>query len=274
MLITEDQKKSLEILFNSIRLSHGSGKIGEDRQSKIRQILSYLEVIDAQLRKLSSKRSLIFTDFAAGNCYLSFLVYHYYSVLRNREIEIHCIDFNERLMSNSKKNAESLGFSNMHFHSMDILEFSLPRNIDLSYSLHACDSATDKAIYMGYKLKASCILSVSCCQHSLKKDFKNQIIPGISRYRSFKERLLYMAADSMRAHLLEMKGYKVDIFDFTSSRYTDKNVMIRARSCGRKPSKDLQDSYLAIRRGFHISPELENLMGKISDEELRRKTAS
>lgn len=274
MLITESQKVSLEQLFSSIRLEKSRGREGDDKAGKIRQIISYLEIIDAHIRKLSAKRRLVLTDFGAGNCYLSFLIYHYYTVLKKRDIEIHCIDFNESLMRNSEERARALGFTNMHFHSMDILEFSLPGRVDLSYSLHACDGATDKAIFMGYKLNAGCILSVSCCQHSLKKEFSNQIIPGLSCYKAFKDRLLYMTADAMRAQLLEMKGYKVDIFDFTSSRNSDKNAMIRARSCGRIPQENLQDQYLAMRRGFHMAPLLESLLGIIPDEDLRRKTAS
>lgn len=260
MLINKDDAKSLELLFKKIKLRKSVYTAEDDQEVKIKQILSYLEVIDAQIRKMSKKRKLVILDSAAGNCYLSFLVYHYYSVIGKRDIEIHCIDINKRLMDNSREIAQSLSFRDMHFHSSDILEFSMKGEVDLSYSLHACDSATDKALYLGIRMNARCILSVSCCQHSLNKVFRNQALKGVSRYKSFKTRLLYIISDTMRAHLLEMSGYKVDIFDFTSSRNTDKNVMIRARKGNFKSNPQIQDEYRSLFRGFNIKPELEGFL--------------
>lgn len=85
------------------------------------QNLSYLDVIDSQVCKLSKKRKLIFIDSAAGNCYLSFLVYHYYKNICQRNIEIHCIDINKSLINNSSEIALSLDYTGMHFHTCDIL---------------------------------------------------------------------------------------------------------------------------------------------------------
>jgi len=263
MLIDRNQTKTLHTLFHIIKLRKSNAGMSDDQKTKIEQILSYLEVIDAQVRKLSKKRKLVFVDSAAGNCYLSFLVYHYYRNLCGREIEIHCIDINGGLMDNSREIAASLEYGGMHFHTCDILEFApgnLPGPADVAYSLHACDTATDKALYLGVKLGARSILSVSCCQHSLGKSFRNNALKGVTRYKSFKSRLLYIIADTMRAHLLEMEGYKVDIFDFTSTRYTDKNVMIRAKKGGRKFTGALEDEYRTLYHGFNIRPELERLL--------------
>jgi len=115
---------------------------------------------------------LVFVDSGAENCYLSFLVAYYYTHIDPRTVEIHCIDWNERLMENNRIKAESLGMKQLRFHGMSIGDFHLDRPVDLVYSLHACDTATDLALHLGMRLASRAILSVSCCQTTVKKEFR------------------------------------------------------------------------------------------------------
>ena len=258
MVIMQDHIDSFRSLFHLIKLRRIDPN--SEGRKKIEQILSYLEVIDAHVRKASKKRKLVFVDSAAGNCYLSFLAYHYYRNLRDRDIAIHCVDVDRRLMQNAQDVARALGFEEMYFHASDILEFSVESRVDVAYSLHACDTATDKALYIGLKLGADSILSVSCCQHSVRRSFRNTAVKGVTRYKAFKERLLYMVADTMRAHLIALSGYRVDVFEFISSKHTDKNIMIRARKTGSTGRGDLASEYAALRRGFNLEPTLARLI--------------
>ncbi|MEI8671731.1 SAM-dependent methyltransferase [Vibrio sp. SA48] len=140
-----------------------------NKTKKVEQILAFLEVIHSQVRKYSSKRELVFVDSGAGNCYLSFIVYYYYTNIVKRPVQIHCVDFNKKLMDKNRTLADSLGFTGMHFHAADIELYTHNGDIDVAYSLHACDIATDKAMLLGLKNNARHIVSVSCCQHSVKK---------------------------------------------------------------------------------------------------------
>ncbi len=263
MNLNEGQLSELDQFFDLILhgQSRHKGKEAPDRACKRNQILDYIEIIDAHIRKLSRKRTLTFIDFAAGNCYLSFLTAWYYNNVDKRPVEIFCIDRDERLLDNCSRKAVRMGFNNMEFHGCDILDFSYTGKVDISFSLHACDTATDKAIYQGLRLASPCILSVSCCQHSLKKQFKTREEAGWSGFRAMKDRLLYMTADTMRGRLLEMEQYNVDLFDFTSSRNTDKNLMIRARREGSSGNSDTARlRYDALKKEFSIEPELACLM--------------
>ncbi len=260
MFFTTNQIEPVERFFEKIKLGSSSQSRSDDDKFKIKQIVSYLEIIDGQIRKLSMKRRIVLLDSGAGNCYLSFLIYYYYTVLMNRDIEIHCIDTNGRLMENARQKAHELSFTEMHFYSCDILDFELNTSVDVAFSLHACDTATDKALYLGLRLNAKCIFSVACCQHSLVKNFRNRTIQGFTGYKAIKSRMIYMVADVMRAKLIEMAGYKVDIFEFTSSRNTDKNLMIRAGKGGTKSYMAAYEEYRHLRNGFGLKPELENLL--------------
>jgi hypothetical protein len=128
------------------------------------------------------------------------------------------------------------------------------------YSLHACDTATDQTLYMGMRLQARTILSVSCCQATLKKEFRPGGLSGITRHRVFKDRLLYMVADAMRALLLETGGYDADVIEFVSSRHTDKNIMIRAKRSQVKDKNRIREDYERMQQSFRMKPRLEEYM--------------
>lgn len=259
-MVNKENAEQLNSLFHLIKLKRGRTSEGEGYTTKIEQIVAYLDVIESQMNKLSKKNKLVLVDSGAGNCYLSFLVYYYFKNIMDRDIEIHCIDSNKKLMNNCKRIAESLDFDEIYFYSCDITEFSLDKNANVTYSLHACDNATDKALYLGLKLNAQVIFGVSCCQHSLAKNFKSKPIKGVTRYKAFKNRLLYIVADTMRAHLLTLNGYKVDIFDFTSTKNTDKNIMIRAIRQPGGNKKKIQEEYDNLHDSFNIKPMLEDLI--------------
>jgi hypothetical protein len=252
-------ESSLASLFHMIRLRQGASDDG-DAARKIGQIKSYITILDAGMRGLSRQRKLILVDCAAGNCYLSFLAYHRYAILKGRAIEIHCVDIDRRMMDNARLTARSLGFTEMHFHACDILKFNTVERADITYSLHACDSATDKALFLGMSLGASSIFSVACCQHSAARALRSRGLKGITRYKAFRNRLVYMVVDTMRAHLLALNGYRVDVFDFTSTRNTDKNTMLRARRTGQVANQAIQREYKALRAGFGVEPGLARLL--------------
>ena len=260
MLINKEIREELNNLFFLLKLQDRHSNSSIDKQVKIEQIIAYLEIIHAEIRKASKKRKLVFIDSCAGNCYLSFLVYYFYNKIENREIEIHCIDYNEKLMTSNAKLASEMNFKNIFFHSKDIIEYSTDQKIDLVYSLHACDIATDKTMFLGIKTKAKIILSVACCQHSIS--MKPSSFKIVVRYKSFRDKMLMMISDTLRALLLERNEYKVDIFDFVSSRYTEKNTMVRAVRTGFKKQIDPIEEYNNLSRDFKMKPFLEELLSE------------
>jgi hypothetical protein len=132
-------------------------------------------------------------------------------------------------MEKNRQRAQSFEFERMFFHACDIEDYAHNGRPDRVYSLHACDSATDKTLSLGLRTEARNILSVSCCQHTIMKKMRRHPYTGITRHQVFKKKLVYMVGDSLRAMLLEMQGYQVDIIEFSSIRYTDKNIMLRAK---------------------------------------------
>jgi len=254
MLIDRGTREKMDSFFGMIKLRNRSNI---DTACKIEQVLAYLEIIHAVIRKYSKSRTITMVDCCAGNCYLGFLVCYFYMNIEKRNVIVHCVDKNETLMNRSAELAAELGFENIHFHSCDVMEFTMNEKPDMVFSLHACDLSTDRAIYCGLKNGSRSILTVSCCQHTILKNFRNPRYRGITRHKIFRDRIGYMVGDSLRAIILEMHGYDTDIIEFVSSRYTDKNIMIRAVKGGKGPGRELAEDYDRISREFRVRPELE-----------------
>lgn len=261
-MFSREERAALNAFFQRLKLCNHKNESGKDKGAKIEQILAYLEIIHAQIRKYSKKRRLVCIDGGAGNCYLSFLVYYFYTEIDRRPIAIHCLDNNGRLMDKASQRARDLELDHMYFHACDIADFSLSDSVDMVYSLHACDSATDKTLHLGLRQNAPCILSVACCQHTTRKQLRGHPYTGITRHRIFKDKIVHMVGDALRALLLEMRGYKVDILEFVSPRYTDKNIMMRVRKSHVRNVDALRDEYLRIRDAFHVVPSLEEYLGE------------
>jgi len=259
-LVDKIKREELADLFQVIKLQSRNAYVSIDNEVKIEQIIAYLEIIHAELRRLSKKRPLVLIDSGAGNCYLSYLVYYYYKYIQKQPIIIHCIDANARLMQGNKALAERMNFEHMYFHACDIDAFEPNQKVDMVYALHACDVATDKSIYLGVRSKARVILSVSCCQHSLS--LKSDGLKSVLRHKAFRDKAIMMISDSLRALLLEQVGYKVGVFDFVSSRYTEKNTMLRAVRTEFKKQIDSNVEYERVSQEFGMRPHLEYLLEK------------
>lgn len=258
-MLIEHETKKLLIEFSGrlgLKASQTYGKA--DKSRKIEQILAYLEAIHSQLRKYSFRRELVLVESGAGNCYLSFILYYFYSEVIKRPIQIHCIDINEKLMDKNRRIAEELGFEKMFFHAADIEQYIHEGKIDAACSLHACDTATDKAIALGLRNNARHIFSVSCCQHSLKGRMQaSKVTEGITKHSVLKERLMYSILDSMRALLMEMFSYDVSVVEFCSSRATDKNLMLRAHKRQLGSLELVRSQYRRLKQAYSLSPYLE-----------------
>ena len=90
----------------------------------------------------------------------------------------------------------------------------------------------------------------------------HDFMPSIKRHKPYKERLVDMVSDSMRALLLESIGYKVHIFDFTPEKYTSKNIMLCAEKNQFNVNKSIKamEDYEKLFESFNIRPALENYL--------------
>lgn len=261
MTLLDFNLSNLTTLFREIGLYSSGNKLFQSQTRKHQQILAYLQQFQSIFGKFGTKKPLVLLDCGCGKSYLSFVLYEYCRSVLKREIKIIGIDWNPELIRKCQNSAESLGF-NMEFISSTVNTFQTKTKVDIIYSLHACDKATDQTIATGINLGARYILSVSCCQHTNREKISNHPLTSISRHKPYKERLVDMIGDSMRALLLESIGYRVDIFEFIATNQTPKNIMLRAiKDTAKKERRDeALTQYHQLVNMFNFAPELERLL--------------
>ena len=238
----------------------GEGRIVHDRYDKFRQINRFLEFIEDILPALDKGKIVHIIDFGCGKSYLTFAMYYYLKILKGYDIEVTGLDLKKDVIENCNRLARRYGYDRLRFLHGDIASYEGQDQVDMVVTLHACDTATDFALYKAVLWNARVILSVPCCQHELNRQMSCQDLSAVLQYGLLKERMAALVTDGLRAELLTCAGYKTQVLEFIDMEHTPKNILIRGvREDGRHPFA-LSEKYLSCRRLFHVSPTLERLL--------------
>ena len=247
-----------------------SGKIIRTRYDKYRQINRFLEFIEDILPELPTDRTVHIIDFGCGKSYLTFAMYYYLKVLKHYDIRITGLDLKQKVIEDCQALADRYGYDGLQFLCGDIADYNGTDEVDMVVTLHACDTATDYALYKAVKWHASVILSVPCCQHELNRKMQCETLSGAFQYGLIKERTAALMTDAMRGQLLEMKGYKTQLLAFIDMEHTPKNILIRGvKSKGLLPKaarKQQMENYQKCRDFFGAELTLEKLFKEMEGE--------
>ena len=247
-----------------------SGKFIRTRYDKYRQINRFLEFIEDILPELPTDRTVHIIDFGCGKSYLTFAMYYYLKVLKHYDIRITGLDLKQKVIEDCQALADRYGYDGLQFLCGDIADYNGTDEVDMVVTLHACDTATDYALYKAVKWHASVILSVPCCQHELNRKMQCETLSGAFQYGLIKERTAALMTDAMRGQLLEMKGYKTQLLEFIDMEHTPKNILIRGvKSKGLLPKaarKQQMENYQKCRDFFGAELTLEKLFKEMEGE--------
>ena len=233
------------------------GAVLKPRYDKFRQINRFHEFVKDIADELPKDREISIIDFGCGKSYLTFAIYYYLHELCGMDVRITGLDLKKDVINKCNQLSEQYGYDKLIFKLGDIADYDEQNNVDMVVTLHACDTATDYALYKAVSWNSKVILSVPCCQHEVNKQIKNDIMSPILNYGILKDRMSAIMTDAIRAEVLKIKGYRTEISEFIDMEHTPKNLLIRGVKSREKGDKEALDKMI---REFNIEPAIIKLL--------------
>jgi SAM-dependent methyltransferase len=228
--------------------------------AKRRQVDAFLRALESTVDGPVSH----VVDLGCGNAYLTFAAYRYLSQ-RWPDVTVTGVDVREDQRERNTALAAQLGYrQGIRFVAGSIVDAPVD-GADVVLALHACDTATDEALARAVGWQARYVLAAPCCHHDLAAQLKERGAPSpyrmIVRQPILRERFADVLTDGVRAALLRLYGYRVDVVEFVESRHTPRNVLLRARRTGAAPTPEQRGEYAALVDAWGVTPALERLLG-------------
>ncbi len=216
---------STAIYLERLGITNTHGMVKKDMQHKFKQINRYVEIVDGILKDIPFTEGLSVADMGSGKGYLTFALYDYLQT-KNIAATVTGIELRPELVAICNDISHNSNFTKLHFVEGSIQQANIA-GTDILIALHACDTATDDAIYKGIKAGSKIIMCAPCCHKQIRREMNpDNIIKNITRHGILMERQAEMLTDTIRSMILEAHGYKTKIFEFIHLENTPKNILI------------------------------------------------
>jgi SAM-dependent methyltransferase len=280
-VLDHDRSKSRRLdagdpLFEVLGIAGSDGRIKPTRVAKFRQVQDFLAALDPVVpdllasvapEGLSSRRPLRVVDLGCGNAYLTFAALRYLSTVRSLPVHIVGVDVKAQARQHNAAAAARLGMSDqVHFIDSTITAATVEVPPDLVVALHACDTATDDALARAVRWRTPLILAAPCCHHDIQRQLAQADTPEpyrlVTRHAILRERFADVLTDALRAAVLRILGYRVEVIEFVDSVHTPRNALIRAVRTDAPPSQATLAAYRSLIAAWGVQPRLATLLAE------------
>jgi hypothetical protein len=267
--LSHDRKKTTLIsqgafYLKALGITNEKSEIREKQQDKWKQINKFIEIVSKIFEKspLKDRSSIKITDMGCGKGYLTFAVYDYFKNTLGIDVEVIGVEAKSNLVELCNSIAKAAEFEKLSFVNDFIGNYEL-RHTEILIALHACDTATDDAIFQAIKANAEIVMVAPCCHHEIRPQIKApEMFKNILKHGVLLEKMAETITDGLRALILEKMGYKTKVFEFISPEHTPKNNMIVAVKNHNQSQPDEIDKQIQQIKNFYGIKEqrLENLL--------------
>lgn len=234
--------------------------------NKYRQVHHFIEALAPILKEATPGETLHIVDMGCGKGYLTFALHQF---LRENGLHPETVGVEKRssLVRLANEIAGQLRESAIRFIPGEINDVEVTP-IDILIALHACDTATDDAIYRGIKEGCRWIVVSPCCQHELRPQLTAPAgLEPLFKHGVQVDRMTETVTDTLRCLYLEAWGYQTRIQEFVGTEHTAKNLLIVASRTGKSgPRDDLVDRALDFQHQFGIQNQrLASLLSRTTE---------
>ena len=250
-----------------VGIADHKGQIKSSKNDKYKQVEEFLRLLvpslnsaieAGQIAQPSENKPLSIVDLGCGHAYLTFAAHQY---LRSIGMSVHVTGIDVRPASRDRNNeiATKLGITDTITFKAEEIASTTANRADVAIALHACDTATDDAIAWAVASQTKLMLIAPCCHHDIQRQMNESPEPwgALTKFGLMKERLGDLLTDSLRAQLLRIVGYRVEVIEFIGGEHTPRNMMIRAVKTDAKPEAIDIQRYREICAQWGITPDLE-----------------
>jgi SAM-dependent methyltransferase len=265
--IEHDREKRKQIdpnafYLRALGITTDRGEIRDKQQDKWKQINKFVETLSSLFDKspLKGRTELNIVDMGSGKGYLTFATYDFFKNIRGIDVKVTGVDTKSELVGLCSDIAKASEFEDLKFVHGYIGDFEL-KDADILIALHACNTATDDAIFQGIKAETDLIVVAPCCHQEIRPQITPpEMLKNILKHGVMLEREAESITDGLRALLLERSGYSTRLFEFISIEHTPKNNMIVGTRGAKKP-EDIDEQIDAIKEFYGIENQrLESLL--------------
>ena len=260
-------------VFVALGLSDHEGRMKPSRQAKYRQVEEFLRILDASvaeavakghLRRPTDAEPLRIADLGCGNGYLTFAAQRFLTHVRELPVVVTGVDARQQSADHNTAVATGLGMA-ADFVVGSIAEVVVDPPPEIVLALHACDTATDDALARAVGWEAPLVLAAPCCHHDIAAQLRRNPTPApyalLTRHGILRERFADTLTDAVRASLLRLQGYRVDVMQFVESKHTPRNTLLRAVRTGAAVSGGgVRQEYDDLVETWAIRPRLAELL--------------
>jgi hypothetical protein len=271
-------------MWQALGILNEQGKPRLNMASKYKQCQTFVQLLAQRIPFLceiasENPEKILVTDMGCGRGYLTFALHHYLSEQQQKHdgsFSVHSVgmDVRPKLVQEIQGIADRLGppFDTLQFVTSTIEDYThsttmrtaVDDNRDdyqILMALHACDTATDDALWAGIQQEMDLLVVAPCCHRQIRPQLdsfhaqqKQHALSDVWQYNIYRERHAESVTDTLRALLLEWAGYQVQVFEFIGGEHTSKNVMItavRTIATSRRKNDDELEQRIQSLASFH-----------------------